>query len=380
LKRSATDWVAGLLPWPEEFGLDRMRALLADLGDPQEAFPAIHVVGTNGKSTTTRLTAALLRGAGLRTGAYTSPHVAGWHERLDTDAEGLERALARVRPAAERAGATQFEALTAAALAEFAEQGVDAAVVEAGLGGRLDATNVLRAPVVVLTNVGLEHTQQLGNTREEIATEKLAVVQEGAAVVLCEPEWDPLARSSGAATTVLTGRSNPALAVAAAETFLGGPVDASSADAVQLRGRFERRGEVPLEIWDGAHNLDGVSWLLPRLPDRRYVVVASILRDKNVEGMLAALSALGDTVVATASAQPRALSADELATLARRWFERTETEGDPGAALARARSIAGPEGAVLVTGSLYLLADLAARPEGVPSGEGGSASTSSPRS
>jgi dihydrofolate synthase/folylpolyglutamate synthase len=377
---SATDWVAALSPWPEEFGLDRMRALLADLGDPQEAFPAIHVVGTNGKSTTTRLAAALFRGAGLRTGAYTSPHVTGWHERLDTDAEGLERALARVRPAAERAGATQFEALTAAALAEFAEQGVDAAVVEAGLGGRLDATNVLRAPVVVLTNVGLEHTQQLGETREEIAAEKLAVVQEGAIVVLCEPEWEPLARSSGAATTVLTGRSNLALAVAAAETFLGVPVDASSADAVQLAGRLERRSEAPLEIWDGAHNLDGVGWLLPRLPDRRYVVVASILRDKNAEGMLAALSALGDTVVATASAQPRALSADELATLARRWFERTETERDPGVALARARSIAGPDGAVLVTGSLYLLADLAGRPEGVPSGEGGSASTSLPRS
>jgi len=380
LKRSATDWIASLSPWPEEFGLERMRALLADLGDPQQAFPAIHVVGTNGKSTTTRLTAALLRGAGLRAGAYTSPHVAGWHERLDTDAEGFERAVARVRPAAEGAGATQFEALTAAALTDFADQGVDAAVVEAGLGGRLDATNVLRAPVVVLTNVGLEHTQQLGETREEIAVEKLAVVQEGAAVVLCEPEWDPLARSSGAATTVLTGRSNLALAVAAAETFLGAPVDASTANAVQLPGRLERRGEAPLEIWDGAHNLDGVGWLLSRLPDRRYVVVASILRDKNVEGMLAALSAVGDTVVATASAQPRALSADELATLARRWFERTETERDPGAALARARSIAGLDGAVLVTGSLYLLADLAVRPEGVPSGAGGSASTSSPRS
>ncbi len=377
---SQADWIASLAPWPEEFGLERMRALLADLGDPQEAFPAIHVVGTNGKSTTTRLTAALLRGEGLRAGAYTSPHVAGWHERLDTDAEGFERAVARVRPAAERAGATQFEALTAAALADFADRGADTAVVEAGLGGRLDATNVLRAPVVVLTNVGLEHTQWLGETREEIAAEKLAVVQTGAAVVLCEAEWDPLARSSGAATTVLTGRSNLALAVSAAETFLGAPVDSSSADAVQLPGRLERRGEAPLEIWDGAHNLDGVGWLLPRLPDRRYVVVASILRDKNVEGMLAALSALGDTVVTTASAQPRALSADELATLARRWFERTETERDPGAALARARSIAGPDGAVLVTGSLYLLADLAGLPEDVRSGADGSASTSSPRS
>jgi dihydrofolate synthase/folylpolyglutamate synthase len=363
----ATGWVASLSPWPEEFGLDRMRALLAELGDPQLEYPSIHVVGTNGKSTTTRLTAALLRGAGLRVGAYTSPHVAGWSERLDTDPAGFERAVRRVQAAATRAGATQFEVLTAAALAEFAERGVDVAVVEAGLGGRLDATNVLRAPVVVLTNVGLDHTEQLGETREEIAAEKLAVVQAGAIVVLSEPEWEPLARSSGAASTVLTGRSNLALAVAAAETFLGDTVDPATAEGHSLPGRLERRGDAPLEIWDGAHNLDGVGWLLPRLPDRHYVVVASILRDKNVDGMLAALSAVGDTFVATASGNPRALSAEELATLARRWFVRTETERNPGDAVELARSIAGLSGAVLVTGSLYLLMDLAAGAEDVAS-------------
>ena len=223
--QSPIEWIQSLSPWPEEFGLERMRALLAELGDPQLAFPSVHVVGTNGKSTTTRLTAALLRGEGLRVAAYTSPHVSGWHERLDIDAAGFERAITRVRPAAERLGATQFEALTAAALSEFAAAEVDVAVVEAGLGGRLDATNVLRAPVVVLTNVGLDHTEQLGETREEIAAEKLAVVGQGAAVVLCEPEWQALARSSGAGTIVLTGRSNLALAVAAAETYLGRPVD-----------------------------------------------------------------------------------------------------------------------------------------------------------
>ena len=368
---SATDWIAALSPWPEEFGLDRMRALLAELGDPQLAYPSIHVVGTNGKTTTTRLTAALLRAEELHVGVYTSPHVSGWGERLDTDAAGFERAARRVQAAAERAGATQFEALTAAALAEFAEQGVDAAVVEAGLGGRLDATNVLRAAVVVLTNVGLEHTAQLGETREEIAVEKLAVVQPGATVVLCEPEWEPLARSSGAGAVVITGRSNLALAVAAAESFLGGPVDPTAADAVSIPGRLEQRGVAPLEIWDGAHNLDGVGWLLPRLPDRQYVVVASILRDKNAEGMLAALSAVGDAFVATTSGNSRALPAEELATLGRRWFERTETERDPGAAVARARSIAGPQGAVLVTGSLYLLADLSAAGEGVRFGARG---------
>jgi dihydrofolate synthase / folylpolyglutamate synthase len=370
IERPATDWVAGLSPWPEEFGLDRMHALLAGLGDPQLAFPAVHVVGTNGKSTTTRLTAALLRAEGLRVGAYTSPHVAGWHERMDTDPEGFERAIARVRSEAERVGATQFETLTAAALAEFAAAEVDAAVIEAGLGGRLDATNVLRAPVVVLTNVGLDHTEQLGTTREEIAAEKLAVVRPGATVVLCEPEWQALARSSGAETTVLTGRSNLALAVAAAETFLERPVDASPADGVSLPGRLERRGDAPLEIWDGAHNLDGVGWLLPRVPDRRYVVVASILEDKDADGMLAALSALGDTLIATESSNTRALSADKLARLAGRWFLRTEKEPNPVAALAAAREIAGPEGAVLATGSLYLLVDLAAPDEDVPSNPG----------
>jgi dihydrofolate synthase / folylpolyglutamate synthase len=381
MRYPATDWVAGLSPWPEEFGLDRMHALLAELGDPQLDFPAVHVVGTNGKSTTTRLTAALLRAEGLRVGAYTSPHVSGWYERLDTDAAAFESAVARVRKAAERLGATQFEALTAAALAEFAALGVEVAVVEAGLGGRLDATNVLRAPVVVLTSVGLDHTEQLGETREEIAAEKLAVVAPAAAVVLCEPEWQALARSSGAETVVLTGRSNLALAVAAAETFVGRPVDTSAAGTVELPGRLERRGESPLEIWDGAHNLDGIGWLLPRLPDRSYVVVASILADKDVDRMLAALSALGDTLVATASSNARALPAAELARLGSRWFTRTEQEPDPAAALAAARAIAGPNGAVLVTGSLYLLADLAGHGEDVPSTTGrDSASSSSPPS
>src|SRR5262249_10151403 len=120
------------------------------------------------------------------------------------------------------------------------------------------------------------------------------------------------------------------------------------------------------EIWDGAHNLEGIGWLLPRLPDRQYVVVASILRDKNAEGMLAALSAVSDTLIATASTNARALSAEELARLARRWFETTETEQDPAVAVERARSIAGRDGAVLVTGSLYVLTDLAAGAEDVP--------------
>ncbi|HEY7003103.1 MAG TPA: Mur ligase family protein [Gaiellaceae bacterium] len=356
-----TAWVESLSPWPQEFGLERMRRLLAEVGDPQKAFPAIHVVGTNGKTTTTRLCAALLAAERKTVGAYTSPHVIGWSERIELNGEpvDLEAALGRVRPAAGALGATQFEVLTAAALAEFAAAEVDVAVVEAGLGGRLDATNVLEAPVVVLTNVDLEHTDVLGDTREAIAREKLAVIRPGATAVLGEPEWEGLAREAGAAAVVVTGRSNLALALAATESFLGEPVDPAPAEAVTIPGRLERRGESPLEIWDGAHNLAGVGYVLARLPSRPYVVLASILEDKDVDGMLAALSALGETFVATQSTNDRALPADELTRRARPFFREAQSVPDPVEALGRARSLAGAEGAVLVTGSLYLLADLA---------------------
>jgi dihydrofolate synthase / folylpolyglutamate synthase len=368
--QSGVSWIASLSPWPEEFGLGRMRELLAALGGPQETFPAIHVVGTNGKTTTTRTCAALLSAEGLSVGAYTSPHVTGWEERIQVNGEpvDLEPVLGRVRTPAEELGATQFEALTAAALAHFAAAEVDVAVVEAGLGGRLDATNVLRAPVVVLTNVSLEHTEVLGETREEIAAEKLAVVAQGVTVVLGEPEWEEAARVAGAAAVVVAGASNVALALAAAESFLGRPVDPEAARDVRVPGRLERRGEHPVEIWDGAHNLAGIGYLLARVPSARYTVVASILADKDVDGMLAALSALGDVFVATRSTNARALTAPDLADRAGPFFARVEAVDDPGAALARARELAGSDGAVLATGSLYLIADLAAvRPQaGVP--------------
>jgi dihydrofolate synthase / folylpolyglutamate synthase len=339
-----------------------MRAVLRELGDPQGRFPAIHVVGTNGKSTTTRLTEALLADAGLSVGAYLSPHVRGWSERIRVRGEeaDFEAAVSAVRGPAEALGATQFEALTAAALDAFAESGVDVAVVEAGLGGRHDATNVLRTRVVVLTSVALDHMDVLGDTREAIAAEKLAVVQPGCVVVLGEPEWRGLAEQNGAAEVVVTGRSNLALAVAAAESFLGRQVDPHAADAVALAGRLERRGDRPLEIWDGAHNLAGIGWLLPRLPAASdgWTVVASILRDKRPGMMLEALSVLGPTLVATESSNGRALPADELAALGAVHFERVESAPDPHSARARALELAGRDGAVLVTGSLYLLSDL----------------------
>jgi dihydrofolate synthase/folylpolyglutamate synthase len=349
-----TAWVESLSPWPEEFGLGRMRALLAELGEPERAYPAIHVVGTNGKSTATRRAAAFLAREGLRAGAYTSPHVEGWSERIQVDGEDadLEAALERVRPAAERNGATQFEVLTAAALAEFATAEVDVAVVEAGLGGRLDATNVLAARVVALTNVALDHTEVLGDTREAIAEEKLAVVTSGAIVVLGEPEWESHARARGAGSIVHAvdvGR-------AAAEAFLGRPLRGDV--EISLRGRFDQVGE---DVFAGAHNPAGMAWLVERLPRRDYVVVASILADKDVETTLSGLAAVGNTLVATSSRSARALPAEQLARLAAPYFARVEPVPDPDEALARARELAGDDGAVLVTGSLYLLADLVRR-------------------
>ena len=340
--RPHTAWIASLSPWPEAFGLERIRALLEELGHPERAFPSVHVVGTNGKSTATRTIAALLRSEGLRVGAYTSPHVSGWEERLDTDEAGFERAVGRVRSAAERAGATQFEALTAAAFAEFAAQGVDVAAVEAGLGGRLDATNVLDAPVVLLTNVGLEHTDVLGDTREEIAREKLAVASPGAIVVLGEPEWAYLLPDY----EVRTGGTHEA-----AEAFLGRPIE-GDAD-VQLSGRLEWRAAD--EIWDGAHTPEAVDWLVERLPDGDWVIVLSVLGDKDVDGMLARLARAGSVFVATQSSNPRALAAGELADRARRYVSDVVAVEDPVAAVRRAHEL-GPR--VLVTGSLYLVADL----------------------
>jgi dihydrofolate synthase/folylpolyglutamate synthase len=333
-----TDWVAGLSPWPTDgFGLERIRALLDRLGDPQRSYRSVHVVGTNGKSTATRTIAAMLAADGLDVGAYTSPHVSGWHERLDTDPAGFERALARVRAEAEAVGATQFETLTAAALADFAARGVDAAVVEAGLGGRHDATNVLDAEVVLLTNVGLEHTDVLGATREAIAREKLAVAGSGATVVLPDAEFGHLV----AAYTVGGARE-------AAAAFLG---HAPSEVEVALPGRLERRGT---ELRDGAHNPDGARWLAAHA-EPADVMVCSILADKDTDAMLAALATLAPRLVATESSNPRVLPAGELAERARRHFAEVEAVVDPGAALARAHELGD---SIIVTGSLYLLADL----------------------
>jgi dihydrofolate synthase/folylpolyglutamate synthase len=342
---SAVDWLDAMSPWPRDgFGLERMRDLLAELGDPQLAYPAIHVVGTNGKSTATVTIEQLLLSDGLSVGSTISPHVASWSERIRVDGADadFEEAVRHVRAAAERLGATQFEIVTAAALAAFARAGVDVAVVEAGLGGRYDATNVLRTSVVLLTSVGLEHTDVLGDTLEAIATEKLAVAPPDAVVVLPDSMYTHLVPGR----EIVIGGAREA-----AEAFVGHAIVADPRP--RLRGRLEHRDG---EIRDGAHNPDGARHLVEQLDRDDYTVVASILGDKDVDAMLEALRAAGSRFVATRSSSHRALPAHELAERARRYFDLVEVVEDPRAAVTRAHELGEP---VLVTGSLYLVGDLA---------------------
>jgi dihydrofolate synthase / folylpolyglutamate synthase len=395
--REAERWVLGLELFGMRFGTERMHGLLDALGRPQDRFEAVHVVGTNGKSSTVRMVAALVREHGRRVGAYLSPHLVSLTERVrvgdaDVAPEALARALTAVRDAGVP-GVTQFEALTAAAFLALAEAEVEVAVVEAGLGGRYDATNVLeRSPVQVLTNVGLEHTRWLGETIAAIASEKAAVVRPGATLVAgagLHPDALAVARAAcaavGARLVVAPAeppaepaapgafqRANLALAAAAAQALLGplDPAAVARAAATLVPGRFELVDRRPDTILDGAHNAEGMAAfahaLAAHAAGRRTAVALSVLDDKDAARMLRALAPAAGAVVATRCSHPRAVEAQALAAQARAaggW--QVAVEADPARALARARALAGPEGVAAAAGSLYLLADLR-RPAGVP--------------
>jgi dihydrofolate synthase / folylpolyglutamate synthase len=363
---SAERYIESLELFGMQFGLERMRALLDKLGHPERQFDAIHVVGSNGKSSTVRFAEALLEGEGIRTGAYLSPHLTTFRERIRIGGQTIsepayERAVHDVMEAVGD-GVTQFEALTAAALQAFAQAGVQWAVVEAGLGGRLDATNVLsRSRVQVLTNVSLEHSELLGDTREKIAAEKLAVVPGGGIVIAGEEGWDGLVPQARRVTVTSVGGSfqdqNRAVAEAAVEAALGRPVDASGLSRITVPGRFEIRGRDPLEIWDGAHNPAGMQRLVAELPavlgDRQAVAVFSALEDKDVATMVSLLRTVCPTIVGTSSSNPRSLPTEAIGRLTG-----GAVSDEPQEALEAARLLAGSGGAVVVCGSLYLLHDL----------------------
>jgi dihydrofolate synthase / folylpolyglutamate synthase len=395
------------------FGLERMHRMMTALGSPERGLPAIHVLGTNGKSSTTRMIAAILQRHGLRTGAYLSPHLVSYRERILIDgrelgADAFAAAIARASWAAERVNhtlaeddhVTQFELLTAAALWEMGRAQLDVAVIEAGLGGRYDATSVIEPRVTALTNVGLEHTRWLGPTVTHIAEEKLAAVHPHTTLALGEDLAEDAAavaqriaaerdvrivRASGRAETrelLAPGafqRRNFALARTAAAAYLADAGIELRADAVAqaaagtfVPGRLQLvDGDVPT-VLDSAHNPDAVLALVQSLPDvlpsagrrdaRPLALVLGVLDDKDAARMLATLMPRVARAWFTAPPSSRALPPATLQSLARQLgFAETVCEPRPQRALAQARDWARERaGAVLATGSVYLVGDLLA--------------------
>lgn len=421
----ARDWLDGHIDFEAKVPsrralptLDRMRELLHLLGEPQHAYPAVHLTGTNGKGSTAAMTSSLLTAKGLSVGTYTSPNLARVNERLAQAGEPIDDAaltevlgsLALLEPLlAERP--TRFELLTAAAFAWFAEEAVDAAVVEVGVGGTWDATNVVDGQVAVLTNISYDHTEILGPTLEGIAADKAGIVKPGSTVVV--GETDPhlvsiirsVADSAGAAQVWVRGEEfectadrlavggrlvdvrtpgghygellvplhgahqsdNAACALAAAEAFFGAPLEedlaAEGLAAVRVPGRLEVLGRRPLRLVDGAHNVAGTEALSRSLRDDfsvggERVAVVGMLSGRDPSAMLAPLAAAGvGTVVACSPDSPRALPAEVVAEAGRSLGLRVVVAGSVADAVAVACSTVDEDGLVVVTGSLYVVAD-----------------------
>ena len=385
-----------------------MHRLSTALGLPQHRFASIHVVGTNGKSSVTRMIAALLEAHGMRTGACVSPHATRWAERVLIGGEEIGEAAfaAAVERAAQAAetvnrglepgeAVTQFELATAAAFVAFAAARVETAVVEAGLGGRLDATNTIPSQVTVLTSIGLDHTAWLGESELEIAAEKLAVLRDHTTLVLGRVDADVAglaertAAERGASLVVAAEdpgeielrapgrfqRRNFALACAAAEAFLGdldAAAVASVAATLTVPGRLERVGDGLAAFIDVAHNPDGAAALAEGLAEiaagRPVVACIAALADKDAGAMIGALAPVLSRAVCTeldaAALESRGLpgitshSAAKLAEACREAGLSAEQVPDFGAAVRRGRQLASeqPEGILLVTGSHYVLA------------------------
>ncbi|MDI6710534.1 MAG: folylpolyglutamate synthase/dihydrofolate synthase family protein [Bacillota bacterium] len=415
-------------------GLGRVRRLLARLGDPHQGRRFIHVGGTNGKGSVTAMLENILRTAGYRVGAFISPHLQSYTERYRIDGrpvapEELAALLEGLLPhldalAAECAAPTEFEAHTAAALSLFAAYALDLAILEVGLGGRLDATNVILPEVAVITNVSIDHVAYLGRTVREIAAEKAGIIKDGVPLVTaaagesleviaaaCEAHHAPLilvgrdvtweaggaVQNGGAGlrvrpgqTVTLYGRlqtyrdlyiplrgphqqANAACAVAAAEVLAERGWDRITPDAVRTGlaetrwpGRFEVFPGRPAVILDGAHNAAGAAALAETLrlhnPVGCFVFVLGILDDKERATMVRLLAPLAVAVVVTRPPGPRAEGWRELASILRQTgVVRVEVEEEPRTALDRARGLAGPDGTVVVAGSLYLVGALRSR-------------------
>lgn len=407
------------------FDLRRMAELLSLLGNPHLKPRTVHIAGTKGKGSTAAMIASALSSAGYRTGLYTSPHLHTFRERMTVDGHTIEEEtfadiVGRVRPAVEEVNRrhqygelTTFEILTAVAFSFFDESGVDYQVLETGLGGRLDATNVVLPRVCVITSISRDHTEVLGDTLAQIAGEKAGIIKRGARVVsapqhpeaaaviedACRRNETPLvvvgrdvkwsritADSSGQSLEVegtkgsyrlaipLLGAhqlENAATAVAALEAL--GVESRSIADGlarVSWPGRLEVLRREPTLMVDGAHNADAARRLKEAIAqyfDReRLILVIGASSDKDVAGMIAELAPMANTVIATRSRHPRSMTMEPLIDELRRQGIEGVVSENVGDAVERALSIAGAKDLVCVTGSLFVAAEAREHVLGIP--------------
>ena len=409
----------------QKFGLENITALAAALGNPHRAIPCVHIAGTNGKGSTAAMLESILRAAGVRAGLYTSPHLERINERIrihgrDISDEDFAAAWTRVHQTIEaliassklQAHPTFFECVTAMAFLSFSAQPVEIAVYEVGLGGRLDATNIVEPEVAVITPIDFDHENFLGHSIEEIATEKAGIIKPGAQVVssVDRPEarsviarrcrevgaqlveidavWQledvrasdgcyrAVAVSSGLQRRIplepsLPGRFQLRNALAAATAAvrleergfaIGGAAIARGIAQARWPGRLERIAERPAIYIDGTHNPAGARELLrfwqENFAGRRIHLVYGAMRDKAVDEVAGLLFPHAESVVLTEPRQPRAISASLLAEITSHLAKRHFIVRDPAEALERAIDLAHPDDAVFVTGSLYLVGDI----------------------
>jgi len=404
----------------DTFNLDRMQALAAAVGHPERQLRFVHVAGTKGKGSTAAMVEAILRGHGLRTGLFTSPHLVDLRERIQLGRQWIDRDLMRrctgrvadaVTGVLSELQPTFFELTTAIALTAFVEAAVEVAVMEVGLGGRLDSTNIITPKVAVITSISLDHVHQLGGTLGAIATEKAGIIKPNVPTVVApQPveamliiaataaerrspllrvgrevtfDWSPAFDAAGHPTSRVTVRTprnaytdlalplagqvqgaNAACAVAAAEVVLGEKVSrekvAASLAAVQWPGRMQTFPGPVTTILDGAHNAASIEQLLaavaeyyPALPS---VVVFASAADKDIDGMMQALADRRSRVIFTRTNNPRAAApADLAAALTKVGGTVLGQFDDPAAAVRAARQTLGGEGIIILCGSLYLV-------------------------
>ena len=388
-------------------GLGPVRSLLERIGSPQKRYKSILVGGTNGKGSISAILAAVLQAAGYRVGLYTSPHLVDFRERIRVDGamipeEALGELIRKVRRA-DREGVTYFEFATALAFVYFARCRVDVAVLEVGMGGRLDATNVARPELSIISNIAMDHAEYLGRRLEEIAREKAGIVRRGGVCITAARQAPALAaidricRDKGALllrvgheirirakagglidfrgpaleltnlALALKGphqRENTACALGALGILRGRGFEIGDEavrfglKAVRWKGRLEIVAEHPTVLLDGAHNPAGAAALRKALGEfkyRRLILVLGILADKDYRGMIRRLAPLAHRLIVTRPPDERALAPDLLAAEARRWNRQVEVRADPREAVARASAVAGAADLICIAGSLYLV-------------------------